>query len=56
VKFGLGIKKVLKQTHRQQGDLISLLLFLKNKESMAKILLKLKLGSAFLRDKLSPKN
>jgi hypothetical protein len=40
IKIGSGIKKLLgggihiqKQTHRQQGDLISLLLFFQHKES-----------------------
>jgi hypothetical protein len=38
MKIGSGIQKLLggTQTHRQQGDLISLLLFFHNKESKPK--------------------
>jgi hypothetical protein len=40
IKIGLGIQKFMGdlQTHRQHGDLISLLLFFLNKESGLKIL------------------
>jgi hypothetical protein len=42
IKIGSGIQKLLEemhiQTHRQQGDLISLLLFFQNKESRLKML------------------
>jgi hypothetical protein len=40
IKIGSGIQKLLgedTQAHRQQGDLISLLSFFKNKESRLKI-------------------
>jgi hypothetical protein len=41
IKTGSGIKKLMgggdTQTHRQQGDLICLLLFFQNKESRLKI-------------------
>jgi hypothetical protein len=41
-KIGSGIRKIIRgihiQTHKEQGDLISLLLFFKNKESRLKVL------------------
>jgi hypothetical protein len=40
IKSRSGIQKLIRgdtQTHRQQGDLISLLLFLQNKESRLKM-------------------
>jgi hypothetical protein len=40
MKIGSGIQKLIwgdTQTHRQQGDLISLILYFQNKESMLKI-------------------
>jgi hypothetical protein len=39
IKIGSGIQKLIRdtQTHRQQGDLISLLLFFPNKENRLQI-------------------
>jgi hypothetical protein len=36
IKIGLGIQKLIRGIHRQQGDLISLILFFQNKESRLK--------------------
>jgi hypothetical protein len=36
IKIGSGIQKLIGRPHRQHGDLISLLLFFPNKESMLK--------------------
>jgi hypothetical protein len=36
VKTGSGVRKLTKGIHRQHGDLISLLFFYQNKESMVK--------------------
>jgi hypothetical protein len=39
IKFGSGIRKIIgRDSHRQDGDLISLLLFSQNKESGLKML------------------
>jgi hypothetical protein len=37
IKIGSGIQKLIGRIHRKHGDLISLLLFLQNKESRLKI-------------------
>jgi hypothetical protein len=42
IKIGSGIQKVIEETHRQHGDLISLLLFFLNKESRLKTVNKTK--------------
>jgi predicted ABC-type transport system involved in lysophospholipase L1 biosynthesis ATPase subunit len=39
IKIGSGIQKLIGGIHRQQGDLISLLLFFQNKESGLKMML-----------------
>jgi hypothetical protein len=37
IKISSGIRKLIGEIHRQHGDLISILLFFQNKESMLKI-------------------
>jgi hypothetical protein len=41
IKIGSEIQKLIRELHRQQGDLISLLLFLENNESWLKILVRI---------------